>query len=118
LNSRTLYHKMFPNAYIGPKPVRFIMEYDNLDQRYTSISLVNGGNRIQGVPITQVDASQPAEIIPARGSANVPAAGTQAVATGSNGTLDKATQAVNSANDQKKKVQGFWKSVQNTVQPH
>jgi hypothetical protein len=110
---------MFPNAYIGPKPVRFIMEYDNLDQRYTSISLVNGGNRIQGVPITQVDASQPAGSIPARGSANVPAAaGTQAVATGSNGTLDKATQAVNSANDQKKKVQGFWKSVQNAVQPH
>src|SRR5579863_2760326 len=73
----------FPTAYIGTTPVRFIMEYDDVNPRYTSISLVRGGQRIQGVPVTAIDASQPAGTIPARGSAKAPAQGTQAAA-GSN----------------------------------
>jgi hypothetical protein len=76
----------FPTAYIGTTPVRFIMEYDDVNPRYTSISLVRGGQRIQGVPVTAIDASQPAGTIPARGTAKAPAQGTQAAA-GSNGKI-------------------------------
>jgi hypothetical protein len=55
----------FPTAYLtAQKPARFIIEFDNVDQRYTSISLVCGRDQIQGVPITQMDPSQPG--IPAR----------------------------------------------------
>ena len=43
---------------------------DNVDQRYTSISLVCGRDQIQGLPITQMDPSQPAGTIPARASAS------------------------------------------------
>ena len=60
----------FPTAYITTKPVRFMIEYDDIDQRYTSISLVLGKDQITGVPITVEDASQPAGKIPARPSAN------------------------------------------------
>jgi len=61
----------FTTAYLtGQKPARFIIEYDNVDQRYTSISLVCGRDQIQGVPITQMDPSQPVGTIPARASAS------------------------------------------------
>ena len=60
----------FPTAYITTKPVRFVVEYDDIDQRYTSISLVLGKDQISGVPITVEDASQPAGKIPGRPSAN------------------------------------------------
>src|SRR5580700_6911551 len=30
----------FTTAYISPQPVRFVIEYDDVDQRYTSISLI------------------------------------------------------------------------------
>jgi hypothetical protein len=60
----------FPTAYVTTKPVRFTIEYDDIDQRYTSISLVLGRDQITGVPITVEDASQPAGKIPARPSAN------------------------------------------------
>jgi hypothetical protein len=57
----------FSTAYLtAQKPVRFIVEYDNVDQRYTSISLVLGKEQIQSVPITQIDPSQPAGAIPRR----------------------------------------------------
>jgi hypothetical protein len=59
----------FPTAYVTPTPVRFVIEYDNVDQRYTSVSLVNGREQIQGVPITPEDGSQPAGAVPARASA-------------------------------------------------
>jgi hypothetical protein len=36
----------FTTAYISPQPVRFIIEYDDVDQRYTSISLILGRDRI------------------------------------------------------------------------
>jgi hypothetical protein len=61
----------FTTAYLtAQKPARFIIEYDNVDQRYTSISLVCGRDQIQGVPINQMDPSQPAGTIPARASAS------------------------------------------------
>jgi hypothetical protein len=115
----------FTTAYISSQPVRFIIEYDDVDQRYTSVSLVLGGNRIQGVPIALIDPSQPAGTIPARAFPSVPA--TCAPSTGpapqtatpaANGSLDKATNTVNNVNTQKKKAGDFWKSLQSTVQPH
>jgi hypothetical protein len=61
----------FTTAYLtAQKPARFIIEYDNVDQRYTSISLVCGRDQIQGLPITQMDPSQPAGTIPTRASAS------------------------------------------------
>lgn len=119
----------FSTAYISPQPVRFIIEYDDVDQRYTSVSLVLGGNRIQGVPITTMDPSQPAGTIPARSASGSPApaavsatSAQQAATPGATGTLDNATQAINNANNnvntQKKKAQDFWKSLQSTVQSH
>jgi len=110
----------FSTAYVGPQAVRFIIEYDGVDQRYTSVSLVLTNNRIAGVPITTIDPSQPAGTIPARvytantatGAAN--AAG----APGSTNGFDKAQQAISNVNDQKKKAQSLWQSVQSAAQPH
>ena len=59
----------FPNAYLTPaKPVRFMMEYDGIDQRYSAITLVLGQQQIQGVPITLIDPNLPAGTMPARAS--------------------------------------------------
>ena len=108
----------FTTAYISPQPVRFIIEYDDVDPRYTSISLVLVNNRIQGVPITVIDPSQPAGTMPARASANPPASGTPGAVAGANGVLGKAAQAINAVNDQKNKAQGVVQSVQGAVQSH
>jgi hypothetical protein len=112
----------FPVAYVSPQPVRFIIEYDDVDPRYASISLVLARDRMQNVPITAIDPSQPAGRMPPRAYANAPAGAsagstTTAGATANNG-LDKANQTLDSVNQQKKKAQDFWKSVQGTVQPH
>ena len=59
------------NAYFSPgNPVRYIMEYDDVNPNHTSISLVNGGDRIQGVPISPLDPSLPAGSMPARRGPN------------------------------------------------
>lgn len=114
----------FPTAYISPQqPVRFIIEYDDVDPRYTSVSIVLARERIQGVPVFPIDPSQPAGKMPARtavtASAATPGAATQqATQPGGTGALDKATGAVNTANDQKKKAQSLWKSLQGAVQSH
>ena len=73
----------FTTAYISPQPVRFIIEYDDVDQRYTSISLILGRERIQAIPITLIDPSQPAGRIPARAFASAP--GMQPAAARGNG---------------------------------
>jgi hypothetical protein len=57
----------FPTASVGTDPVRMMMEYDDVSPNFSSVALVSGRNRIQGVPITPVDASQPAGTIPQRG---------------------------------------------------
>lgn len=63
----------FPTAYVGTDPVRMIMEYDDVAQNFSSVALVSGRNRVQGVPITPVDPAQPAGAIPQRGSASASA---------------------------------------------
>jgi hypothetical protein len=109
----------FQTAYISPQPVRFIIEYDDVDQRYASISLVLARQRIQAVPITLIDPAQPAGRMPARASASAPAQGAQpATQPGASSVLDKATQTVNNANAQKQKAQGLLKSMQGAVQSH
>jgi hypothetical protein len=109
----------FPVAYISPQPVRFIIEYDDVDAGYTSVSLVLVQQRIQGVPVTPVDPSTQAGTVPERVGARSSAPdGSLATTAGSTDGIDKATQAVNVVNDQKKKAQGFWRTVQSTVQPH
>jgi len=109
----------FQTAYISPQPVRFIIEYDDVDPRYTSISLVFVRDRIQRVPVTLIDPSQPAGRMPARAFASAPASGTQQAAQpAANDALGKATNTVNNVNDQKKKAQGLWQSLQGSVQPH
>jgi hypothetical protein len=108
----------FPTAYISPQPVRFIIEYDDVDPRYTSVSLVLVRERIQGVPITPIDPSQPVGTMPARVAASAPASGTPGAQPASGDALGKATNAVNNVSDQKKKAQGLWQSVQGAVQPH
>ncbi len=60
----------FETAYLTPsKPTRFIIEFDNIDQRYTSVSLVLGKEQIQPVPITIMDPNTPAGTMPARAGA-------------------------------------------------
>ena len=108
----------FQTAYISPQPVRFIIEYDDVDPRYTSVSLVLVRERIQGVPITPIDPSQPAGTMPARVAASAPASGTQGAQPTGGNALGKATNAVNNVSDQQKKAQGLWQSVQGAVQPH
>lgn len=116
----------FDSAYIGQQPVAFIIEYDDVDARYTAISLVLGRDRMQSIPITLIDPAQPAGKMPARTSLVASAGGTapagstatpQAAAAGANG-VDKATSTVNNINDQKKKAQTFWKALQDATQKH
>lgn len=104
-------------AFLSATPTRYIMEYDNVGTQFTKVSLINGGDQIQGVPVTTMSASQPAGTIPNRGGA--PAAGTTtaqnqpgAPANGANpanpaGATDQASQAINKANDAKKKAKSL-----------
>jgi len=119
----------FPTAYISPQPVRFIIEYDDVNPSYTALSLVLGRERIQGVPITLIDPSQPQGKMPARpvvsngatsgaNAATPGAAGTQQAGQPAAGALDKADNAVNNANSQKKKAQSLLRSLQGVVQSH
>ena len=82
----------FTTAYISPQPVRFIIEYDDVDQRYTSISLILGRERIQAIPITLIDPSQPAGRIPARASAGAP--GMQPPAGRANGVTELSSTEI------------------------
>lgn len=112
----------FPDAYITPQPVRFVIEYDDIDERFTAVSLVLGRDRIQGIPITAIDPSVPAGRIPERVSSGAAAQGTQTAAApgapGATNGIDKATQGINNLNDQKQKAQNLWQSMQNVAKPH
>jgi hypothetical protein len=113
-----------PTAYLSTKPVRFIIEYDDVNPRFTQVALVLGGDRALGIPVTAVDPNQPGgAAIPARGGAvqqaqgqpqatapSTPAApGTQA-ATPANVT-DQANQAINNANNKKAQAQSLWQTL-------
>jgi len=125
----------FPTAYISAQPVRFIIEYDDVNPSYTAVSLVLGRERIQGIPITLIDPSQPQGKMPARpvvsnvatsgtnattgvNAATPGAAGTQQAGQPGASALDKANSTVNNANNQKKKAQSLLKSLQGVVQSH
>ena len=110
----------FQTAYVSPQAVRFIIEYDDVDPRYTTVSLVLTTNRIQSVPVFAIDPSQPAGVFPARsasGAQNKTVAATTATATtatapAANGdTLDKAQQTVDKGKATKKKLTDILNSV-------
>jgi hypothetical protein len=118
-----------PSAYLSPKPVRMIIEFDDINPRFANVSLVNGQDRAPGIPITMVDASQGGMAIPARGGAapaGQPAQGQQqqaAAGTPAPGTpttaanaTDKASQAVNNANDKKAKALSLWQQLKAATQ--
>ena len=113
----------FATAYVSPQPVRFIIEYDDVDPRFTTVSLILARERIQRVPVIPIDPNQPAGRMPPRAVASATTAGTQPAGQqtaqpGTTGALDKAAGTVNSVNDQKKKAQSLWKSLQGAVQSH
>src|SRR5271155_98407 len=59
-----------PVAYLSETPVRMIMEFDNIGANITSVTLSNGADRAESVPITTAAAqSQNAAAAPAAGSA-------------------------------------------------
>jgi hypothetical protein len=123
-----------PSAYLSPKPVRMIMEFDDINPRFTAVSLVSGQDRATGIPITMVDASQGGMAIPARGGAAAAAAqpaqgqqaqgqqpaapGTAAPGTPTTATnaTDKASQAVANANDKKAKAMSLWQQLKAAAQ--
>jgi hypothetical protein len=107
----------FPTAYVTTTAVRMLMEYDNVGQNYTSVALVFGANRIQGVPIVTVDPSQPAGSVPVRGAASTSAPGAAAATAVS--PIDGATNAVNNAsntvNTTKQKSKSLWDSLKSAT---
>jgi hypothetical protein len=104
-------------AYLSPAPVRYIMEYDDVGAQFASISLINGGDQIQGVPITNMDPNQPAGSMPGRGGQVQQAAnGAQApnaagVQNGAQNAANQAGQAVNGAKSAKQKAKDWWNQV-------
>jgi len=58
-----------PNAFLSDKPVRFIMEFDNIGANITSVTLSNGADRAESIPITAAAQTQAAAPAPAAGSA-------------------------------------------------
>jgi hypothetical protein len=110
----------FQTAFVSTTPVRMLMEYDNVNQNYSSVALVYGTNRIQGVPITQADPSQPAGTIPGRGAAATQTSGAATAAPGAAGSsIDGATNAVNNAsntvNTTKQKSKSLWDSLKSAT---
>jgi hypothetical protein len=107
----------FPTAYASPDTkLRLIMEYENVPQTFTNVSLVWANQRIPGVAMGAADANAPAGTIPQRRAMSAPAGQTAAAANGTPGatqagvqqqpqapTLDQASTAIDKAKDQKKK---------------
>jgi hypothetical protein len=122
----------FQTGYISQTPVRTLMEYDDVSANITHATLVLANQRVQNVPITNVDPSQPAGTIPARSAGQAPAAASAsgAPASGapaSNNPVDQAQNGVNKAqdavnntssqvNDQKQKAKSLWQSLKGTAQ--
>jgi len=108
----------FPTAYVSTNPVRMLMEYDNVGANYTSVALVYGPNRIQGVPITPVDPNLPAGAVPGRGAGTTASASAPGSATGST-PIDGASNAVNNAtntiNTTKQKSKSLWDSLKSAT---
>ena len=120
-----------PTAYLSPKPVRFIIEYDDVNPRFTQVALVLGGDRATGIPVTNVDPNQPGgAAIPARGGAVQQTQGQQTAAPGTPGApaapgtpaatpanpTDQVNQAITNANDKKAKAQSLWQTLKAAAQ--
>ena len=112
----------FETGYISPTPVRMFMEYDDVNPAVTTVTLVQGQQRVQGVNIMAVDPNAPPGSIPARAAAQSDQAA-QAGAPASGNPMDKAQQGlnnvnnqINNANDQKTKAKGLWDQLKSTVQ--
>ena len=121
----------FQTGYISQTPVRTLMEYDDVSTNINHATLILANQRVQNVPITNVDPSQPAGTIPARGAGQAPAAaagtGPANGAPASGTPLDQAQNGVNNAqntvnnttntvNDQKQKAKGLWQSLKGAAQ--
>jgi hypothetical protein len=93
-------------------PLRLLMEYDDIAERYTTVALVHGGNRIQGVSVTPADPNLPAGAIQARGTTPASPAGT---GTTPGNAVDNASNAVGTATqqvqDKKNKAKNFWQQM-------
>src|SRR5262249_17348938 len=108
-----------PTAFLSTTPVRYIMEYDDVGAQFTSISLINGGDQIQGIPITNMDPNQPAGSMPVRGvggQMQQAINGTQGpnatqVQNGAQNAANQAGQAVNNAKGMKQKAKDWWNQV-------
>ena len=101
----------FPTAYISDKPVRMMIEYDNISQNFNNVALAFGNQRMDGVPITPIDASQPAGVMPARATA-----ATGAAAVDANGNpIDKTNAAISNIQDKKNKAKSFWQQMKDTA---
>lgn len=96
----------FQTAYVSQQPVRFIIEYDDVDPRYTSVSLVLTTNRIKSVPVFAIDPNQPSGVFPSRTApgANGTAAAQNGAAPANGDSIDKAQQTVDAAKAKKKKL--------------
>jgi hypothetical protein len=120
----------FQTGYMSQTPVRLLMEYDDVSANITSATLVLANQRVQPVPINNVDPSQPAGTIPARGAGQAPAAaaapaGSAAAGTApaSNNPVDQAQNGVNNAqnqvnnaNNQTQKAKSLWNSLKGAAQ--
>jgi hypothetical protein len=121
-----------PTAYLSPKPIRFIIEYDDVNPRFNQVALVLGPDRALGIPVSNVDASQPGgAAIPGRGGAVQQAQSQQqAAAPGTPGTpatpgmpgatpasaTDQVNQTINNVNDKKAKAQSLWQQLKTAAQ--
>lgn len=96
------------SAYLSTTPVRYIMEYDDIGTQFATVSLINGGDQIQGVPVMNMDANQPAGTVPGRGVA-APAQGQQVqTATGQPVNAQTPQQTMQKVNDTKTKMKAWW----------
>jgi hypothetical protein len=99
-----------PSAYINAgSQIRYIMEFDDINPSVTSAMLVNGGQNVQGVPITPMDPNTPAGSIPARAGA-----ATQGQ-SGATGVSNAATQGQSAAQGAMAQGQNAANSVTGTV---
>lgn len=115
----------FQNGYVSTTPVRLLMEYDDVSANITHATLILANQKVQNVPITNVDPSQPAGTIPARGAGQAPAAAAGTAPAGSaapasTNPIDQAQNGVNNAanqaNTQKQKAKSLWDSLKTATQ--
>lgn len=115
------------SAFVAPQqPVRYVMVFQNVPQQANSVSLINGNDQIQNVPVSAMDASQGGKI-PTRSNGpqqtqnatpqqNQPAPAAPAGQTGNavNGgqTTASSTSTANQGNQGvKKRARGLWNSL-------